>query len=167
MHKQIELALCGLDYDTAGVEMQHFHELVARELIPRGFRLWRAEWSIYDSSVMVAGQIDALFIDPAGAYHMVDWKRCKRSLDPAANARFDRYGKGPCKHLLDNDYTHYCLQQNLYAAILRRRYDIVVSSMSLAQLHPDQASSCLISVPSWSCLADHLLDREINQIRAF
>ena len=100
------------------------------------------------------------FIDPEGAYHMVDWKRCKRPLDPAVNACFGRYGTGPCEHLLDNDYVHYSLQQNLYAAILRRCYGIVVSSMSLAQLHPDQASYRLVPVPCWSGLADDLLNRE-------
>ena len=159
MHKQIELALGGLEFDVSSLEMQYFLELVKRELVPRGFRVFRTEWAIYDEKVMVAGQVDALFIDASGRFHMVDWKRCKRSLDPMSNIQYSRYGLPPCEHLLDNDYVHYSLQQNLYAAILRRRYNIIVSSMTLAQLHPDYKDYQIISVPTWASLADNLLER--------
>ena len=139
--------------------MQYFLELVERELVPRGLRVFRTEWAIYDEKVMVAGQVDALFIDASGKFHMVDWKRSKHSLDPMSNAQYRRFGKPPCEHLLDNDYAHYSLQQNLYAAILRRRYNITVSSMTLAQLHPDYETYQIISVPTWASLADNLLEQ--------
>ena len=92
MHKQIELALGGMEFDVSSLEMQHFLELVKRVLVPRGYRVYRTEWAVYDEEVMVAGQIDALFIDASGCFHMVDWKRCKRSLDPMSNAQYKRYG---------------------------------------------------------------------------
>ena len=159
MHRQIELALGGLEFDVSSLEMQYFLEFVNRELVPRGFRVFRTEWAIYDEKVMVAGQVDALFIDASGQFHMVDWKRSKHSLDPMSNAQYRRFGNPPCEHLVDNDYTHYSLQQNLYAAILRRRYNIKVSSMTLVQLHPNYKEYRLISVPMWATLADSLLEQ--------
>ena len=89
---------------------------------------------------------------------MVDWKRCKRSLDPTLNAPYNRYGTPPCENLLDTDYVHYSIQQNLYTAILRRCYNIHVSSMTLAQLHPDHENFRMIPVPIWQSLADSLLE---------
>ena len=159
MHRQIELALGGLEFDVSSLEIQHFIHLVHNVLVPKGYRVYRTEWAIYDEKVMIAGQIDALFVDTYGHYHMVDWKRCKHPLDPMANAQYNRYGAPPCEHLLDNDYVHYSLQQNIYAAILHRRYQLDVSSMALAQLHPDHESFRLITVPMWSSLADSLLEQ--------
>ena len=95
MHRQIELALGGLEFDVSSLEMQHFIQLVERVLVPGGYRVYRTEWAVYDEKVMVAGQIDALFIDASGCFHMVDWKRCKRSLDPMSNAQYKRYGTPP------------------------------------------------------------------------
>ena len=158
MHRQIELALGGLEFDVSSLEMQQFVQLVEHVLVPKGYRVYRTEWAIYDEKVMVAGQLDALFVDTLGCFHMVDWKRCKRSLDPTLNAPYKRYGTPPCENLLDTDYVHYSIQQNLYTAILRRCYNIHVSSMTLAQLHPDHENFRMIPVPIWQSLADSLLE---------
>ena len=158
MHRQIELALGGLEFDVSSLEMQQFVQLVEHVLVPKGYRVYRTEWAIYDEKVMVAGQLDALFVDTLGCFHMVDWKRCKRPLDPTLNAQYKRYGTPPCENLLDTDYVHYSIQQNLYTAILRRCYNIHVSSMTLAQLHPDHENFRMIPVPIWQSLADSLLE---------
>ena len=124
MHRQIELALNGECYDRQLPEMDHFHTFVRCDLEARRWKLYRTEWSIYDEGVMVAGQIDAIFRDDSGGLHMVDWKRCRELLHPDDKASFGRYGLFPCDELIDNACSHYFLQQNLYAAILRRRYGI-------------------------------------------
>ena len=107
---------------------------------------------------MVAGQIDAIFIDTSGRLHMMDWKRVRHELDPNAGEMFQRYGTGLCEHLLDNHFNHYALQQNLYAAILRRRYGLELASMSLVRIHPEMDGYEVVSVPFWVALADALLD---------
>ena len=83
---------------------------------------------------------------------MIDWKRCKDDLDPSAGEhlpeRFRRYGKPPCDAMLDNKFNHYVAQQNLYAAILREHYGIILSSMWLVQMHEHRDSYCMLEVPT-------------------
>ena len=158
MHKEVELALTGSAYDASMEEMQTFHHFVTEVLELRRWRLYRAEWTIYDEVVMVAGQIDAVFVDCSGALHMVDWKRVRHPLLPRGGEEFQRYGVCFCEHLLDNQFNHYALQQNLYSAILRRRYAVRLSSMALVQIHPEVMSYHVIEVPEWTELADDLLD---------
>ena len=67
---------------------------------------------------MVAGQIDSIWVDAAGGMHMVDWKRCAKHLNPDEGRGWGRFGKAPCEFFVDNAFSHYVLQQNLYAAIL-------------------------------------------------
>ena len=122
MHREIELALRGELFDNDIEELQVFQDFVKSYLEPRRWRIWRTEWTVYDEGVMVAGQIDAIFLDTSGRLHMMDWKRVRHELDPDAGEMFQRYGTGLCAHLLDNHFHHYALQQNLYAAILRRKY---------------------------------------------
>ena len=138
-------------------EMQTFRRVVTEALELRRWRLYRAEWTIYDELVMVAGQIDAVFIDSSGAFHMVDWKRGRHPLVPDSGENFQRYGSGVCSELLDNHFNHYALQQNLYAAILRRRYALQLSSMALVQIHPELPGNHVVDVPEWGALADTLL----------
>ena len=158
MHKEIEMALTGNLYDASMEEMQTFRRFVTEVLELRRWQLYRAEWTIYDELVMVAGQIDAVFIDSSGAFHMVDWKRVRHPLMPDSGENFQRYGSGVCSELLDNHFNHYALQQNLYSAILRRRYAMRLSSMALVQIHPDIIGYNIIAVPEWTDLAYKLLD---------
>ena len=67
---------------------------------------------------MAAGQIDARFWhSKTNKFHMVGWKRVEDDLEPEVNIRFGKFGIGPCAHLVDNKWSHYAAQQNLYAAI--------------------------------------------------
>ena len=166
MHKQIELALTANVYDVSMTEMQTFLHFVKEFLEPQEWRLYRAEWTIYDETVMVAGQIDAIFVDAQDKLHMLDWKRVRHPLLPDSGQQFHRYGLGLCDHLLDNHFNHYALQQNLYAAILRRRYEIHVTSMALVQIHPELTGYQIIQVPMWMKLADKLLDAAGSKMKA-
>ena len=157
MHRNIELALGGLMYDGSSVEMGMFSKYVEEWLEPRGWCVYRLEWSIYCSRAMVAGQIDALFVGN-GAYHMVDWKRCGKLLDVLAGVAFGRYGLYPFDDCLDNACNHYFVQQNLYAVILERCYGISLASMWLCQIHPCYESYRVIQVPDMRGRAAWILD---------
>ena len=164
MHRQIELALNGEAFDGHAEEMKQFNAFVQAVLQPRGWVMYRTEWSVYDETIMVAGQIDAVFKDAAGELHMVDWKRCKEPLHPDAKQNFGRYGYSPCEALIDNACVHYFLQQNLYMALLRRRYGLQLRSMSLVQLHPAQSGYRMLQVPDWFSLANELLERSAETV---
>ena len=84
-----------------------------------GWRPYRVEWCIYSPRYLVGGSVDALFIDPVGSYHLVDWKRCREPLSEKAThyGRFGRAG-GPVAHVKQTKYHKYCLQLNVYRLIL-------------------------------------------------
>ena len=157
MHKNIELALGGLPYESECRECLLFRDFVRDWLEPRLWRVYRLEWSIFCAASRVAGQIDALF-QYAGKFHMVDWKRCSKPLDPAEGIEFARYAKAPLDFLLDNPCTHYFIQQNLYAVILERWYGIKVSTMHLVQTHPSLATYRVIAVPDYRRSAVEILN---------
>ena len=159
MHKAIELALNGCAYEYSSIEICYFHNYVKEYLEPRGWQAFRTEWSIYDLSAGVAGQIDCVFYDAsADAFHLVDWKRSKKVLEPDTGICFGRRGRPPCEKLIDNAWSRYALQQNLYAEILKRHYGIVVSTLSLAQVHRDLPGYRIIEIPLMAELATAVLD---------
>ena len=118
---------------------------------------FRSEWSIYDEEFVIAGQIDSLWFDTTcgNAIVMADWKRTPKLLSPDVELQQsqvfnDRRGltisvhsarNGPCAHLYDCPYNHYLCQQNLYAYVLERRYDIKVLKIFLVQCHPDRGGN--------------------------
>ena len=111
MHKNIELALDGCAYDNNLMESQVFLQFVREWLEPRLWKVYRLEWSIYSEDAMVAGQIDALF-ERGGLFHMIDWKRSSKVLQPDEGARFKRVGMKPLDSLYDSACNHYFMQQN-------------------------------------------------------
>ena len=160
LHRQIELFLNGVWDGDWPVEMVEFFNFLTVEIIPRGWKPYRTEWSIFDENHLVAGQIDSVWIDSnTGSLHMIDWKRCAKPLDPDDGNRFNRFGRAPCEFLLDNSFCHYAVQQNLYAAILRDCYGLTLGSMWLVQLHSDLPSYRFIPVPAFLDIAAVLLQR--------
>ena len=160
LHRQIELFLNGVCDGDWPVEMVEFFNFLTVEIIPRGWKPYRTEWSIFDENHLVAGQIDSVWIDSnTGSLHMIDWKRCAKPLDPDDGNRFNRFGRAPCEFLLDNSFCHYAVQQNLYAAILRDCYGLTLGSMWLVQLHSDLPSYRFIPVPAFLDIAAVLLQR--------
>lgn len=101
-------------------EMDYFVDFLHQEMLPRGWTPWRTEWSIFSEDAMVAGQIDSLWIDSVtGELHMIDWKRCRHELVPHSGSNWNRFGLPPVEFMVDNSWSHYALQQNLYSAILK------------------------------------------------
>ena len=147
MHKQIELALGRFVYDDSPPEMQHFVRWVSEVPERMCWQVYRTEWSIFSLEALVAGQIDAIFRDTEGKFHMVDWKRCKEPLLQDAKIQFGRFGMSPLEDMVDNEWSHYVVQQNLYATILRREYDFILESMALVRCHPDAETYQHVHVP--------------------
>ena len=150
MHKQIELYLNIAVHDAALPEMQHFFDWVKDVPAVKGWQIYRTEWIIFSRKAMVAGQIDALFKDSSSCYHMVDWKRCREPLDPEAKREYGRMGRPPLEMMVDNQHSHYTVQQNLYTEILRTDYGIEVASMTLVRCHPDADRYQAVDVPVMS-----------------
>ena len=147
MHKQIELCLNAREFDHTMPEMEQFFEFAEECMLVRKWKPWRTEWSIYDEHLMVAGQIDSIFEDDKGKLHMVDWKRVKHNLDRDDKRCWNRYGSYPLEDFVDNHWSHYAAQQNLYATILADNYGIHITSMSLVQLHQDRQKYVMHPLP--------------------
>lgn len=132
-HLDIELWLNGDSRcDVNNQDLDQFHAW--RSTPPYdSWSVYRTEWSIFDDRACVAGQIDSLWIDKDGKYHMVDWKRCARMEDKNS---FGEMGFEPFSNLPNTNLGHYTVQQNAYAHILRKYYGIECSSLSLVQIHP-------------------------------
>ena len=43
MHRQIKLALGGLEFDVSNLDMRYFIQLVEHVLVPGGYRVYRTE----------------------------------------------------------------------------------------------------------------------------
>jgi hypothetical protein len=133
-HLDVELWLNGDERcDTTNTDLAQFHAWRTSEPYC-DWEPYRTEWSIMDDKAFVAGQIDSLWRDKDGKFHMIDWKRCK-SLE--TESPFREHGYKPFDTLPHTNWGHYTVQQNAYAHILRKHYNIECTSMSLVQIHPD------------------------------
>lgn len=95
---------------------------------------YRTEWTIYDEYYKISGSIDMTFIDEYGDINIYDWKRCKKI---EQTNQYKKFAKFPNSDLDDNNYTHYCLQLNVYKFILERNYDVKIKDMYLVAFHPE------------------------------
>lgn len=152
-----------------------FEHFVRDVLHGEGLEPYRTEWSIHDPEPMLAGQIDGIFVktgserdeDGVVALHMIDWKRCnKKDLGPDQSAFDGKHGTGPCEGLLDTDFYHYAMQQNLYRAMLERQYGVRVKSMRLAQFHPTALTEYrIVDVPDLRHIVDEIIALRIDRYR--
>ena len=159
MHRQIELFLNGVESDESNTEMTQFKSYMVEVAQGNSWAPFRTEWSIFDETRMIAGQVDCIFKHTdKEEYHMVDWKRCAKPLDRTTGEMYGRFGIAPCNFLVDNSWSHYAAQQNLYAAILQDKYALMLSSMSLLQLHENQNTYKLIPIPNFFDVACEMLN---------
>lgn len=123
----------------------------------RKFRAWlstksrwtpfRLEWSLYNEDLKVAGQIDSLWmdLDRGGTLVMADWKRARELLTDDVleleRQAFGKMGTSCCAHLFDVAWSHYFVQQTLYAYLLASKYGLLVRDMILVQCHPHVCGS--------------------------
>merc|ERR1712054_565269 len=127
-------------------------ELLGESLEFCKFRSWlstkrrwtplRVEWSLYNEDLKVAGQIDSLWMDLGndGNFVMADWKRARELLSDdetlLEQQSFGKKGTSCCSHLYDTAWSHYFVQQTLYAYLLALKYKIFVDRLTLVQCHP-------------------------------
>lgn len=82
---------------------------------------------------------------------MADWKRARELLtnDVVVLERqaFGKMGSSCCSHLYDTAWSHYFVQQTLYAYMLAAKYGIAVRKIMLVQCHPDVCGSNFNEAP--------------------
>ena len=131
VHLQIELCLNKENHQAHSPE---FVQYAAWRATHPTWQPYRTEWSVFSEPELICGQIDSLWIDERGSFHMADWKRvAEMDMTAFKNER----GYPPFDGLQNTNYYHYVVQQNVYSWMLERNYGIMVSSMCLVQLHPD------------------------------
>lgn len=138
LHNDIE-AFFNTGKESNKLEFQlfkNFHHYIKS----MGYSLDSCEKSIGSLKYKLAGTIDALYKNGED-YLLVDWKRVK-------HIKKDKFQKGlnVLKHLDDNSFTHYSLQQNLYRHLLEEN-GIHVSKMFLVCLHPENDNFVIEEVP--------------------
>jgi hypothetical protein len=95
---------------------------------------YRTEWSVFDESTLLCGQIDSVWQDVnTKKFYMVDWKRVEK-LEKTNN--FGERGYPPMQKHHNTNFAHYTLQQSLYAWMLQQNYGIQIEEMYLLQVHP-------------------------------
>lgn len=123
---------CNEDEKETSVEWEYFINFV------RDFPFmtpYRTEWMIYDEELKIAGSVDMVYLNDDGTVSIYDWKRCQNIV--RVNV-YNKFALTPCiSELHDTNYWHYSLQLNLYKYIIESKYNRLVSSMYLVQLHPD------------------------------
>ena len=131
MHFKIECFYNGHDVSDDSVEFTYFRNFVSEspELAP-----YRTEWKIFHEELRIAGSVDMLFQKADGSFAIYDWKRSRE----ISRNGFNKFATTSCiKHLPDSNHWHYCLQLNIYKAILEAKYGIKVSEMKIVCLHPN------------------------------
>jgi ATP-dependent exoDNAse (exonuclease V) beta subunit len=160
LHKMIENYYNSIDNDKKDekmIEYQYF--LRFNESIKDVFTPYRSEWSIFDGSIDLAGQVDMLYKKKDGTYALYDWKRIK---ELKKENSFEK-GIGKLSSLDHCNYVHYSIQLNIYKRILETRYDMNVSEMCLVILHPENDGYVLQKVKDMSKYIDIIFkEREIE-----
>jgi ATP-dependent exoDNAse (exonuclease V) beta subunit len=158
IHKMIENYYNFLENDIndeKNVEFQHF--LKFNEIIKDKFTPYRTEWSIFDGSIDLAGQVDMLYLKKDGTFALYDWKRIKEL------KKDNRFEKGIGN--LDNcNYNHYSIQLNIYKRILETRYDLKISEMALVILNPDNENFLLEEIKDMSNYIDMIFNKRKKEI---
>lgn len=157
MHRYIELDYNGEVQDEDGIdpdapELDHYRRY-AQKQADLGYEPYRTEWMLWDEPHKLAGTIDMMYRHPVrGTIHMVDWKRSREI------KKFGfRRGTGPCSHLQDCNYVHYCIQLNTYKWMLEKNYGIKVEDMHIAVFHPNNDNYLEYEIPDMQDLVAEIM----------
>lgn len=155
LHVAIENYYNNKSHNSSTKEFGHFLSFKERF---NGMKPYRSEWRIFDEDLMVAGTIDMVYKKEDGSLYMFDWKRSEKVVNNDGTIKNDtfQFAFGELGHLGDNSYNRYCLQQNIYKAILEKRYKHRISSMNLLVMHESYDRFHHIKIPN--------MDKEINYI---
>ncbi len=155
LHEAIENYYNNKSHDSNSAEFRQFLSFKQRY---SGMTPFRSEWRIFDEDLLVAGTIDMVYKKDVGSLYMFDWKRSEKVVRSDGSIKNDNYqfAFGELAHLGDNSFNRYCLQQNIYKAILEKRYKQKISSMNLLVMHETYDRYHHIPIPN--------MDREVNYI---
>lgn len=155
LHEAIENYYNRIDYNKNTTEFEYFLSFKQRynTMVPH-----RTEWRIFDEDLLIAGTIDMAYRKEDGSLYMFDWKRSEKVVRQDGTIKNETYqfAFGELNHLGDNSFNKYCLQQNIYKAILEKRYNQKISSMNLLILHENFDKYHLIQIPN--------MEKEVNYI---
>lgn len=164
LHKMIENYYNGIlnnKEDEKMTEFQYF--LKFNEMLnERKDRLvpYRTEWSVFDGSIDLAGQIDMLYKKSDGTYALYDWKRVK---ELKKDNSFEK-GIGRLSTLDHCNYIHYSIQLNIYKRILETRYGLKISEMCLVILHPENDGYILETINDMTKYINIIFEERLRDI---
>lgn len=158
LHKEIEDYYKGNNYNDNTIEFQYFLSFINQynNLTP-----FITEWMIFDEDLLVAGTVDMVYKKNDGSLFIFDWKRSEKVINNDGTIKDDKFkfAFGELKDLGDNSFNKYCLQQNIYKAILEKRYEMKISSMNLLILHENYNNYIHLTIPD--------MQKEVNYIFNF
>jgi hypothetical protein len=160
MHAQIELfynrlGILGASDQCPAPSVEYGYFLdYHRDVVEGRFVPYRTEMRVFDEAVRICGSVDMVYqeVQDPTRFHVYDWKRSK---EIKFENRWQR-GTGPMSHLDDTNYEHYSLQLNLYARIMREKYDMNVVGLALVVFHP--------SAPTYQLIHVRPMEAEIDRI---
>lgn len=161
MHAQIENFYDGKEDGKESKEFGMFRQFHTERIEAMGYEPYRTEWSIFDESILLAGQVDMLYRRPDGTFGLYDWKRVK---ELKMDNKWEK-GYGSCAGLDHCNRMHYSLQLNVYKTILESHYGLKVFEMFLVILHPDNDEYILYRVPDMSVEVGKMMSaRKIERV---
>ena len=138
MHYDIECYYNGHSLpENNSLENEYFKNFVRdfERDFGKDLKPYRTEWMVFHEELKFAGSIDMVFENEDGTLSIYDWKRCKEIKKINNWNEFSHTSE--ISHLPDTNYWHYCLQLNIYKAILEEKYEKKVKELYLVCLHPE------------------------------
>ena len=158
LHKEIEDYYKGNNYNDNTIEFQYFLSFINQN---NNLTPFIPELMIFDEDLLVAGTVDMVYEDSDGSLFIFDWKRSEKVCNSDETIKDDnfKFAFGELRDLGDNSFNKYCLQQNIYKAILEKRYKMKISSMNILILHENYNNYIHLPIPD--------MQNEINYIFNF
>ncbi len=95
---------------------------------------------------------------------MFDWKRSEKVVRTDGSIKNDtfQFAFGALGYLGDNSFNKYCLQQNIYKAILEKRYNQKISCMNLLVMHESYDKFHYIPIPNMENEVQYIFNYALN-----
>ena len=146
--------------DTSMIELTYFKNFHEDHV---HLSAYRTEWMIYDKELKIAGSIDMVFKELDGTFSIYDWKRSKEIVQ---YSKYNEYSiASEINYIPDSNYWHYCLQLNIYKALLEKNYDIKISQLFLVRLHPNSDNYEKIRVVNLQDAVKKLFNARIYELK--
>jgi hypothetical protein len=159
-HLQIELSL---NDEAHNAESPEFKQYLAWRATRPTWKRYRTEWSVFSEPELICGQIDSLWVDDEGAFHMADWKRVKEMKKEGFRGEC---GFEPLQTLANTNLGHYTLQQNVYAWMLEQHYGLKVATLCLVQVHPELDAFQEHALPRIDAQVEVIMERRRARVAA-